>query len=110
MIFKPSLEGPNNQIKPLAFVEWFNLSRTTDPDINMFTATKARDKNGQLESDIIYLEDIVQPCPLIPKFGESVAVLERKIGISLNCTNILEFTEEFWVNSFHSKATYQTVY
>jgi len=94
----------------LAFVEWFNVSTSTDPDNDMYSATKARERDGSRKVDIIFIEDIVQPCPLVPKFGRKASSLERQTQKAISAENCLEVVEEFWINSFHTKETYQTVY
>lgn len=111
MIFKPHIfsDSGRSPRPPLAFVEWFKVKTSTDPAINMFLASKEWIEDVRA-CDIIPLEDIVQPCPLVPKFGASTAALEVKVGEGINMFNVMDVVDQFWINPFHSKFTYQTVF
>ena len=50
------------------------------------------------------LEQVVQPCPLTPRFGEHASEL------NVTNDNCLDTCDRFFVNSFHSKHNHQTVY
>ena len=91
-------------------MEWFKFTNSSraDPNSQMFTVTKAYDRNGHRDGDIIELDSIVQPCPLSPQFGSKAANLVP--GIEVTGENCLEVVDNFWINSFHTKPTYQTVY
>ena len=113
LIFQPYISPEaakrHNPRPHLAFVEWFKVKPQADPDINMFMASKEW-RGEDRACDIVPLEDIVQPCPLVPRFGTTVAALEIKMGQEIDMHNALDVLEDFWINSFHSKSTYQTVF
>ncbi|KAF8517066.1 hypothetical protein BU17DRAFT_50234, partial [Hysterangium stoloniferum] len=111
LIFRPvQLDKTKSNAHPkhLAYVEWFHLN-PIDQDTNMFSVKKLYDDKGNRKGGIIEVEDIVQPCPLSPKFGQKAANLDP-IGIQITGENCIENVETFWINSFHTKSTYQTVF
>lgn len=110
MIFRPlqpfGKHGERYARKHLAYVEWFERG-PMDLDTKMYPVHKARTENREIKSDIVELEQIVQPCALSPRYTESPAVLASSGVTSENC---LDVVEDFWVNSFHTKALYQTIF
>ncbi|KAF8523700.1 hypothetical protein BU17DRAFT_85525 [Hysterangium stoloniferum] len=111
MIFRPAhinLKGPHPHPKHLAYVEWFDYDGYNS-DISMYAVQKSYGHSGHQTTDIIELDQVVQPCPLSPCFGEKASNLDP-IGNVLCGTNTIECVERFWINSFHTKATFQTVF
>lgn len=80
-----------------------------DPNTNMFQASKEWISDVHM-CDILPLEDVVQPCPLVPKFGTAVAALKVRVSQEIDMHNALEILDNCSINLFHSKSTYQTVF
>ncbi|KAF8578500.1 hypothetical protein K439DRAFT_1621296 [Ramaria rubella] len=105
------MDNGNHSRPHLAYVEWFEIIGGADPDTNMFLVKKERasDGSGTRIGGIIELEDIVQPCPLSPKFGENAQNLDQP-GAQVTGLNCLDLVETFRINPFHSKPGYQTIF
>ena len=88
----------------LALVRAFKLSQSTSNSTVFFKTDRVRDGEGRPEGYIVPLEDIVQPAPLTPRFAMEAD--------QLHVTNdsCIDECDQFWVNSFHSKHTYQTIW
>jgi hypothetical protein len=82
----------------------FSVSNRAGNAALFYTAKRVQDANGQFDSYITLLDDIVQPAPLTPRFGESARDL-----LVTNETCIDE-CNSFYINSFHSAHTYQTIF
>jgi len=111
MIFRPThLERtPHPRPTHIAYVEWFDI-KGRDSDIDMFYVQKAYNRQGRPQTDIVPLDSIVQPCPLAPQFGRIAAKLDPSPSNPINGTTCISNLTKFWINSFHSKATYQSIF
>lgn len=78
-----------------------------DLDTKMYPVHKARNEDRELETDIVELKQVVQPCALSPRYTRSPAMLASSGVTAENC---LDVVEDFWVNNFHTKALYQTIF
>jgi hypothetical protein len=111
MIFKPyEFDLKANSKEHLALVEWFKVSNSVNQSTNMFTVEKVKETREQPAYDIIKLDRVVQPCPLVPDFTPNVATLEKRLQGNITSTNCLDVLTKFWINSFHTKSGYQTIY
>ncbi|KZV89151.1 hypothetical protein EXIGLDRAFT_618492 [Exidia glandulosa HHB12029] len=89
----------------LAYVQLFSIPRQkAHEDMQFFPAQRSLTDEGQPICTIIPLDSIVQPCPLTPQFGKRANDLQVTIDDCLDKCNL------FWINSFHSNHTYETVY
>ncbi|KZV90827.1 hypothetical protein EXIGLDRAFT_719950 [Exidia glandulosa HHB12029] len=91
----------------LAYVHEFSFgrSRASHPDLVFYAADRARDRTTRAPKGAIYpLDHVAQPCPLTPRFNGPAADL----GVTND--DCLELCDEFWINSFHTQHTYQSVY
>ncbi|KAF8508820.1 hypothetical protein BU17DRAFT_70686 [Hysterangium stoloniferum] len=78
MIFRLAhinLKGPHPHPKHLAYVEWFDYDGYNS-NISMYAVQKSYGHSGHQITDIIELDQVVQPCPLSPCFGEKASNLD----------------------------------
>lgn len=107
MLRRQSLQRqPPTTPQVLAYVHEFKFthSRATHNDLGFYGAERVYTSQGDPKGYIIPLDSIVQPCPLTPRFGKKA----DELGV-LN-DNCLEKCNKFWINSFHTQHTYQSVY
>jgi hypothetical protein len=88
----------------LALLHQFRISNRSDTLTGFFAADRVRDTQGNPVAYITPLDNIVQPAPLTPRFRE------RAIELGVNNDNCIDECDEFYINSFHSAHTYQTIY
>ena len=89
----------------LAYVVWFSrLKSAAEDDHNMYLVTKPTSiANNQLPlGDIIPLSSIRQTCQLLPDFTRE--------GFDFDHSNALDRCRRFFLNSYSSKYTYQSVW
>jgi hypothetical protein len=98
-------DDPRSKI--LAYVQWFSKpSRQPHAATQLYAVQRSYDKSGQPVSSVIELENIVQPCYLLPRFAKQA----RELGQNINGDNVLDIVDNWWINSFHDQATYQTIF
>jgi hypothetical protein len=91
MVFRPSartLAERATSAKTLAYVERFDHS-AADPDSKLFSVCKSRGENGIYTGEIVDLGDIVQPCPLSPRFGVKATDLDHTETVLQSLKNCL---------------------
>lgn len=89
----------------LALVHDFSIRRTADDNLLFYAVDRIRTTTDHKpRSSIVRLDSIIQPCPLTPRFGRSADEL------NLSNDDCLERCDKFWINSFHTQHTYQSVY
>lgn len=108
MIFRPvSNQEESDCVRPhLAFVECFTRF-ALDPDTKMYPVSKKYFADGSRHCEIIELEHVVQPCLLSPRYNGMPEILSQA---GVHGDNCLDIVENFWINCFHTKSTYQTVF
>src|SRR5258707_4831088 len=74
---------------PLAYLEWYNL-QSYIPSLRMYQVTHSY-RNRSRHASIIPVNQIVQSCHLIPKFG-------TKIGRTWKAENVLDTADAFYLN------------
>ena len=74
----------------LAYVEWFTPLRSYSSNVGMYQVRRST-QMGRRRASIIPIEQIVQTCHLIPKFGRSVPA-------GLTSENALEKVDTFYIN------------
>ena len=75
----------------------------TDDNVEMFRVVREKERNGARRWRVIELSEIWRPIELIPLFY-------KKCPSSWTSSNSLELAEEFYVNCFSDKETYQSVW
>ena len=78
--------------EPLAYVEWFKPLRTPDPEHGMYKTSRSS-RQHRRNASIIPVSQIARSCHLIPVFGQ-------KIDASWTTHNVLEESNEFYVNHY----------
>lgn len=96
------------QGRQLAYVHVFTPigPSSTCPDSQMYRVSKLVHKVGnQVQSVgmVVEVASISRAIHLIPDYGST-------IHPSLNATNCLDVCQDFWINCFLDKETYQAVY
>lgn len=71
-------------------------------DVNMFRVVRCI-HNGKRKGLVVKLTDLWRPVELVPVFG-------KECPASWTTENAVELAQEFYVNSFSEKETYQAVY
>lgn len=87
----------------LAYVEMFRAFRAPDSATKLHSTSPSFLSNGAREVRVIPLEDIIQSCHLIPRFG-------REKDPRWDHRNVMEKAEEFYFNhylSVHDFVTYR---
>lgn len=75
---------------PLAYVEWYTPLQTYIPSLEMYQIS-CSNRNRYRRALIIPVNQIVQSCHFIPKFG-------TKIGRMWNAKNVLELADTYYLN------------
>ena len=78
-------------------------AHVTDDDIEMFRVVRDKERNGTKRWKVVDLKEIWRPIELIPKFP-------KKCPSSWTSENSVEICDEFYVNCFADKETYQSVW
>jgi hypothetical protein len=90
--------------EPLALLHRFETSQRSAENVGFFATQRMRDSNGHPRSYIVSLDDIVQPAPLVPRFGLLAADLQ------VSNDDCIDGCDKFYINCFHSAHTYQTIW
>ena len=88
------VEHPQFVDKHLAYIEWFNPLQSVDQATGMYQISRSM-RAGERLTTVVFLDDIVESCHLIPKLGQS-------IDHSITAENALESPDvtQFFVNSY----------
>ena len=92
--------------RPLAYVHLFTMTSTLCPNLQLYRVSKEEYSTGRNQQPlgmVVELTSIAWAIHLIPHYSPAVHK-------SLNSKNSLDLCQEFWVNSFLDKETYQAVY
>ena len=105
LIFRPvERKGEIYSGPTLAYVEYFKQAKhALDENMQMFRFIRKIGFDKEREGGIIKLTDIWRPIQLVPVFGKSCPK-------HWDFNNSVELAQEFFVNSFWEKETYQSVY
>ncbi|KAF7793819.1 hypothetical protein EIP86_004940 [Pleurotus ostreatoroseus] len=87
----------------LAYVEWFTHPRRPDPDSKMYPITYGKMANGQRDSAVIEVKNIVRICHILPNFG-------KKVNINWTSASVLDQCEHFMIGNWNDQLAYQTLY
>jgi hypothetical protein len=87
-----------------AYVYSFTLDTTVHPVTQFFKVNRKFAADSSQHTQFVKLEDIVQYCPLVPRFSTQATDLE------VDNDSCIEKCNRFWVNTFHSGHTYKTVF
>ena len=92
--------------EPLAYVEWYTpLASTADEDHKMYQVKKAPfRRGGSPPCEIVSLSSIHQSYQLIPCFGSV------EVPIAWTSGTVLDHCSKFWLNSWSSKYSYQSLW
>lgn len=74
-----------------------------DDGIEMFRVVRSLCSNGNRKGLVIKLTDIWRPVELIPRFG-------KKCPQHWTSSDAVELAEQFYVNCFSDKESYQSIY
>lgn len=74
-----------------------------DDGVEMFRVVRSLHSNGKRKGLIIKLTDIWRPVELIPRFG-------KKCPLHWTSSDAVELAEQFYVNCFSDKESYQSIY
>jgi hypothetical protein len=75
---------------PLAYVEWYTPLKSYIPSLGMYQISRSF-RSRYRRASIIPVNQIVQSCHLIPKFG-------AKIGRTWNTENVLDSADTYYLN------------
>ena len=78
----------------LAYVDWYRPFRQVDPATGLHVIMPSR-RSGQLNSEIIPLDDICQSIHLIPRFGTDMDESWTKWNVFDKCD---KFLVNHWIN------------
>ncbi|KAG2158757.1 uncharacterized protein EDB93DRAFT_1076697, partial [Suillus bovinus] len=76
----------------LAYIEWFMPFRHPDPSSRLQQVSRSTHQLRR-NAAVIHVDEIVQPCHLIPKMGQSV-------DTTLRSENAYEAVNHFYFNQF----------
>lgn len=96
--------------EPLAYVEWFTrFSADPNTTTGMYKVSPAYDGRKRRQGAIVHLSSIRQSCMLSPVFGAHKASVWGAQD-KLSPLNVLDNASSFYLNNWHSKYAYQTIY
>ncbi|KAG1892025.1 hypothetical protein F4604DRAFT_1875493 [Suillus subluteus] len=78
--------------RALAYVEWFTPFKPPDPSSRMRQVSRST-RQLRRNAAVIHVDEIVQPCHLIPKMGQTV-------DLRLRSGNAYEVANDFYFNEF----------
>ncbi|KAG1764172.1 hypothetical protein EV702DRAFT_1189751 [Suillus placidus] len=78
--------------RALAYIEWFTPFRQPDPSSRLQQVSRST-RQLRRNAAVIHVDEIVRPCHLIPKMGQSVDVTLRR-------GNAYEVVNDFYFNEF----------
>jgi hypothetical protein len=108
LIFRRA-KAPKDE-KAMAYVQLF--TNPTAGQVNdasqLFSVNRKYNQEGERIGKVIDLEDIIQPCPLTPRFGKYAEEIVPNEAI--NGDNCMELCDKFYVNCFHDQLAYQTLW
>jgi hypothetical protein len=94
----------------MAYVQWFTnptASQVNDAS-QLFRVNRRYNKDDERMGEVIDLEDIIQPCPLTPRF--SVHAEDIVPDEEIDGDNCLDMCDKFYVNCFQDQLAYQTLW
>jgi hypothetical protein len=96
--------------RALTYVQWFTNPTDSQQDdtSQLFKVERRFNAIGQRMGEVIDMANVVQSCPLTPRYGKKADDLVPNIGIDGD--NSLEECNKFWVNCFHDQLAYQTLW
>lgn len=78
--------------RALAYIEWFTPFRQPDPSSRLHQVSRST-RQLRRNAAVIHVDEIVRPCHLIPKMGQSV-------DVTLRSGNAYEVVNDFFFNEF----------
>ncbi|KAG1841961.1 hypothetical protein F4604DRAFT_1597759 [Suillus subluteus] len=78
--------------RALAYIEWFTPFRLPDPSSRLLQVSRST-RHLHRNAAVIHVDEIVRPCHLIPKMGQSVDTMLRS-------GNAYEVASDFYFNEF----------
>ncbi|KAG1890067.1 hypothetical protein F4604DRAFT_2003912 [Suillus subluteus] len=78
--------------RALAYIEWFTPFRLPDPSSRLLQVSRST-RHLRRNAAVIHIDEIVRPCHLIPKMGQSVDTMLRS-------GNAYEVASDFYFNEF----------
>ncbi|KAG1846303.1 hypothetical protein C8R48DRAFT_750604 [Suillus tomentosus] len=84
--------------RPLAYVEWFTPFREPD-ELSGLRQISCSTHHLRRNSAVIHVDEIIRPCHLIPKMGQSV-------NPTWMSANVYELASEFYLNTFIDLETF----
>ncbi|KAG1886255.1 hypothetical protein F4604DRAFT_1969781 [Suillus subluteus] len=78
--------------RALAYIEWFMPFRLPDPSSRLLQVSRST-RHLRRNAAVIHVDEIVRPCHLIPKMGQSVDTMLRS-------GNAYEVASDFYFNEF----------
>ncbi|KAG2051023.1 hypothetical protein BDR06DRAFT_998344 [Suillus hirtellus] len=84
--------------RPLAYVEWFTPFREPDESSGLRQISRST-RHLRRNSAVIHVDEIIRPCHLIPKMGQSV-------NPTWTSANVYELASEFYLNTFIDLETF----
>jgi hypothetical protein len=97
ILFGLDIESPG----PLVYVEWFTKLHMKGQDHQLYLVAH-RKKDGEQETGIIHLDQIMQQCQLYPKF-------RPKLDHQWKSHSVLEQCDSFFLNPFADLLFYQSI-
>jgi hypothetical protein len=96
--------------KALAYVQWFTNPTGSQQDdaSQLFKVERKFNAEGKRVGEVIDMENVIQSCPLLPRYGKKADDLVP--GGDINGDNCLEECNKFWVNGFQDQLAYQTLW
>lgn len=91
--------------KMLAFVYWYTSleDEVTELDINMYKVSMLHRGDRQRTGAIMFLECIKRLVQLVPVFGD-------RVNRDWTIRNTMDIAQDYYINSFMDKETYQAVW
>jgi hypothetical protein len=78
--------------RALAYIEWFTPFREPDPSSGLRQISRST-RQLHRNAAVIHLDEILRPCHLIPKMGQSV-------DPRWTSANVYELASDFYLNTF----------
>jgi hypothetical protein len=94
----------------LAYVQWFTNPTASQQDdaSQLFKVERKFNGEGKRMGEVIDMANIIQSCPLSPRYGKKADDLVP--GENIDGDNCLEECNKFWVNCFQDQLAYQTLW
>jgi hypothetical protein len=96
--------------RALAYVQWFTNPTDSQQDdaSQLFKVDRKLNSEGQRIGEVIDMANIIQSCPLTPRYGKKADDLVSDVEV--DGENCLDECNKFWVNCFHDQLAYQTLW